>query len=35
MQVKEILRVKGSRLVSIEPSGRAAMGLAGEREWAS
>jgi len=24
MQVKEILRVKGSRLVSIEPSGRAA-----------
>ena len=24
MQVKEILRVKGSRLLSIEPSGRAA-----------
>src|SRR5437763_1271372 len=28
MQVKEILRVKGNRLVSIEPSGRAADAVA-------
>ena len=28
MQVKEILRVKGNRLLSIEPSGRAADAVA-------
>jgi CBS domain-containing protein len=28
MQVKEVLRVKGSRLVSVEPSGRAAEAVA-------